>query len=83
MIRPGVECLSPVGGNGQARALLQSWLAEDVHTSDRSMEILKTELDADRESGRKLFPCRTGATEYPSGLALVVAGVSREPGEDG
>lgn len=40
----------------KARALLKSWLAEDVNTSDRSMELLKSELDRDRESARKLFP---------------------------
>ena len=40
----------------KARALLRSWLAEDVHASDRSMEVLKIELDQERESGRKLFP---------------------------
>jgi hypothetical protein len=40
----------------KARALLQSWLAEDVNTTDGSMELLMAELDKDRESGRKLFP---------------------------
>ena len=40
----------------KARALLKSWLVEDVHTSDRSMELLKNELDRNRESDRKLFP---------------------------
>jgi hypothetical protein len=40
----------------KARALLKSWLVEDVNTSDRSMELLKTELDGNRESDRKLFP---------------------------
>lgn len=40
----------------KARALLRSWLAEDVNTSDGSMALLKAELDKDRESGRKLFP---------------------------
>lgn len=40
----------------KARALLQSWLAEDVNTTDGSMELLKAELDKGRESGRKLFP---------------------------
>jgi hypothetical protein len=36
--------------------VLKSWLAEDVNKSDRSMELLKTERDKDRESTRKLFP---------------------------
>jgi hypothetical protein len=46
----------PSTDRAKARALLKSWLAEDVNTSDRSMEFLKTGLDQDRESGRKLFP---------------------------
>lgn len=46
----------PSTDRAKARALLKSWLAEDVDTSDRSMELLKTQLDKDRESGRKLFP---------------------------
>lgn len=66
---PGVsfrewQTAARAAGNGQrrltdrakARDLLKSWLAEDVNTSDRSVELLKTELDKDRESGRKLFP---------------------------
>jgi hypothetical protein len=40
----------------KARALLKSWLAEDASKSDQSMELLRTELDKDRESSRKLFP---------------------------
>ena len=46
----------PATDRAKARALLMSWLAEDVNTSDRSIELLKAELDKDRESGRKLFP---------------------------
>jgi hypothetical protein len=48
--------LQPSTDRAKARALLRLWLAEDVNTSDRSMEVLKIELDQDRESGRKLFP---------------------------
>ena len=48
--------LHPSTDRAKARALLRSWLAEDANRSDRSMEVLKTELDKDRESGRKLFP---------------------------
>ncbi len=48
--------LPPSTDRAKARALLRSWLAADVNTSDRSMEVLKIELDQDRESGRKLFP---------------------------
>jgi hypothetical protein len=47
---------SPSTDRVKARALLKSWLAEDSNTSDRSIELLKTELDKDRESSRKLFP---------------------------
>lgn len=46
----------PATDRAKARALLKSWLAEDVNTTDGSMELLKAELDKDRESGRKLFP---------------------------
>jgi hypothetical protein len=46
----------PSTDRAKARALLKSWLSEDIDTSDRSLELLKTELDKDRESGRKLFP---------------------------
>ena len=46
----------PATDRAKARALLRAWLAEDVNTSDGSMELLKAELDKDRESGRKLFP---------------------------
>lgn len=46
----------PSTDRAKARALLRSWLAEDVNASDRSMELLKTALDKNRESGRKLFP---------------------------
>jgi len=46
----------PATDRAKARALLRSWLAEDVNKSDGSMELLKAELDKDRESGRKLFP---------------------------
>lgn len=48
--------LQPSTDRAKARALLRAWLAEDADTSDRSMEVLKIELDQDRESGRKLFP---------------------------
>jgi hypothetical protein len=46
----------PATDRAKARALLKSWLTEDVNTSDQSMELLKAQLDKDRESGRKLFP---------------------------
>jgi hypothetical protein len=46
----------PATDRAKARALLKSWLSEDVNTSDQSMELLKAQLDKDRESGRKLFP---------------------------
>jgi hypothetical protein len=46
----------PATDRAKARALLRSWLSEDVNTSDQSMELLKAQLDKDRESGRKLFP---------------------------
>jgi len=49
--------LQPSTDRAQARALLTSWLAEDANTSDRSMDLVKTELDKDRESDRKLFLC--------------------------
>ena len=51
----GAETPQPSTDLAQARILLKSWLAED-NTSDRSVELLKTELDKYRESSRKLFP---------------------------
>jgi hypothetical protein len=53
--RSGANGLQPSTDRVKARALLKSWLAEDLNTSDRSMELLKGELDKDRESSRKLF----------------------------
>jgi hypothetical protein len=54
--RATLTAQQPVTDRSKARALLKSWLSEDVNTSDQSMELLKAQLDKDRESGRKLFP---------------------------
>lgn len=51
-----LKAQQPATDRAKARALLKSWLSEDVNTSDQSMELLKAQLDKDRESGRKLFP---------------------------
>ena len=42
--------------HAQARALLQSWLIEDVREKDDSMTRLKIDIDQNRESERTRFP---------------------------
>jgi hypothetical protein len=55
-VHAALKAQQPATDRAKARALLKSWLWEDVNTSDQSMELLKAQLDKDLESGRKLFP---------------------------
>jgi len=38
-------------------SLLEAWLLEDAHATEDSLESLKSGLDGNRESSRKLFSC--------------------------
>ena len=55
---PDIIFFAASHGSDNARAIkmLDAWLTEDAGSTDDSLERLKSELDRDRESSRRLFP---------------------------